>query len=401
MINTLMNNLRTCSDFLQQHMSQNGIFSLNTNDAEDLLVKQGIVERSEKSQKGSALRNIIRSNPLEFTGAYQSSEGSNWTIYNKRIIALRVAWMNNYEGTNKDDIPTGAGSFVTENKDGGEAYNFKNINGRLYGYARNQKDRNYKIEHMGANKDDDSIDKVTIIFISKNPNTGGQFIIGWYHNALFYRRLQKLKSKMRGNRPEYICQSNFKDAVLLPPDQRVFRIPNDPNHKPGQTNHWYFMGEPYHQINYSIWEYIQFNKLPKTTLGRKRASRPWQTDVDKRKRVELAAMDTTAEYFERRGFLIEDVSKHNVGWDLEASHDNTRLLLEVKGLSQSLGSIELTPNEYKHSTLLNYRLCILENALDANKLFHVFKLDKTKNNWISEEGLRLTITEKRSALIGL
>lgn len=374
---------------------------MTPNEAEDILVKQGVIERNEKSQKGLILRNIIRSNPAEFTGAYQPSKRSNWTIYNKRIIVLRVAWMNKYEGSNKDDIPTGAGSYVTENKDGGEAYNFKNINGKLYGYARNQKDRNYKIEHLGANESDNSIDKVTIIFISKNPNTGGQFIIGWYHIAIFYRKLQKLNGKMRGNRPEFICESNFKNAVLLPPDQRVFRIPNDPNHKPGQTNHWYFMGEPYHQINHSIWEYIKLNKLPKTTLGRKKSSRSWQPDVEKRKKVELTAMDATAEYFEKRGFLIEDVSKNNVGWDLEASHDNTRLLLEVKGLSNALGSIELTPNEYKHSTQLNYRLCILENALDATKLFYVFKLNESKSNWISEEGLKLNITEKKSASIGL
>lgn len=62
---------------------------------------------------------------------------------------VRIAWMNYYQGV-KNDIPKGAGSYVKENQNGGEVYNFKEISGKYYGYSRSQNGRSFDLTKTGA-----------------------------------------------------------------------------------------------------------------------------------------------------------------------------------------------------------------------------------------------------------
>src|SRR5665213_885610 len=151
-----------------------------------------------------------------------------------RFIFLRIAWMKYYRGVTENDIPTGAGWYVTENSDGGEVYNFLPIRDKYYGYARIQMGRGLRLERLGASLNDHSIDDVTIIFFGRNPQTGGQYIIGWYTRAILYRRMQELDNERRGNQPHYLAET--KSAYLVSEDDRIFEVPDD---GPGQTNAWY------------------------------------------------------------------------------------------------------------------------------------------------------------------
>lgn len=120
-----------------------------------------------------------------------------------------------------------------------------------------------------------------------------------------------------------------------------------------------------------------------------------QIDVFKKQQVEISAIETTIKYFEALDYIIISKEKDNVGWDLEATNINETLLLEVKGLSGNISSIELTPNEYKNSKdkKSHYKLCIVTNALTKPKL-EVFSFNVDNNIWTNALNETL-LTEER------
>jgi len=137
--------------------------------------------------------------------------------------------------------------------------------------------------------------------------------------------------------------------------------------------------------------YIERNDKGKRPLQR-------QVDVFKRQRVEISAVETTIEYFEKLDYIVISKEKDNVGWDLEATNNKETLLLEVKGLSGKVVSIELSSNEYKKSTEFKdkYKLCIVTNALIKPKL-EIFSYDYESDNWINSENEKLIIEPRISA----
>lgn len=71
------------------------------------------------------------------------------------------------------------------------------------------------------------------------------------------------------------------------------------------------------------------------------------------------------------------MQKDNLGWDLEATGHGEKLLLEVKGLSGSAATVELTPNEFsmmvKHKK--RYVLCIVTDALAHRSQLRRFRFE--------------------------
>lgn len=301
----------------------------------------------------------------------------------QKILFLRVAWMNLYSGT-RNDTPIGAGWWVKENKDGGEVANFYNINDRLYGYAEIQNNRSLRIERLGADKKDAELSDVTVVFFARNPITGGQFIVGWYQHATLFRSRQLLDSRQRLGHPYFFCSTAQTNARLVPTGERVFRVPDD---GPGQTNAWYVM--EYHDSDYlaSVREYMKSGQLQKRKTNGK-----WRADFEARRRVEYAAMEAVAEYFETRGYEVSYVHTQNLGWDMEATANNHTLKLEVKGLGHDFVSVDLTPNEYSKSKsdYGSYRICIVANATTpATMKVEIFAFNKELDCWVNEVGFRL------------
>jgi hypothetical protein len=130
-----------------------------------------------------------------------------------------------------------------------------------------------------------------------------------------------------------------------------------------------------------------------------RDKRPLQRQIDpfKKQQVEKAAIELTIKHYENLDYIVLSKEKDNVGWDLEATNNNETLLLEVKGLSNNITSIELTPNEYKKSIdkKLNYKLCIVTSAL-INPLLEIFSFNEQFGCWINEQNEKL-LTEERIA----
>lgn len=316
------------------------------------------------------------------------------------IIFLRVAWMINYKGVRFNDIPDGAGSYVTEHHDGGEVMNFSKVKNKYYGFARIQNDRNLRIERLGASNDDDFLDDITVVFFATDPTVGGQFVVGWYDKARLFRKVQKLTSNKRNGYGYYLAVAQAEHAKLLTIGQRKFPLPID---GPGQTNAWYV--QEYRNANKYLTNFKKFKQNPddwgvKPKPGGKKG---WQVNAEKKKEIEIAAMDATYEYFVSKGFIVKYVHKENLGWDMEANNKKISFKLEVKGTSLGLNKIDLTPNEYFNSKAYsNYIICIFEHALNLKKAkLHICHFDGITKKWISDTGNSFEIIDIISAQIKL
>jgi hypothetical protein len=294
-------------------------------------------------------------------------------------IFLRIAWMKYYKGVTENDIPSGAGWYVDIYRDGGEVYNFYPIGNYYYGYARIQDGRNLKIEKVGALKYAPNVENVTIILFAKNPDTGGQYIVGWYKHATLYREVQQLQNREFDSK-SYLCKAKITDGYLLPVEDRIYEVVG-----PGQTNAWYPAEHKKSDFFYKLKAYIE---NPSAYIKNKRRHtderRAWQPDIEKRKQIEIAAMSTVAEYFELRNYIVTYKHNEKLGWDLEAVLEKKTLQLEVKGLAGEFECIELTPNEYANCKRSSYRICVVSNALnEGNRKLDIFYYEN--GLWISKD----------------
>lgn len=312
----------------------------------------------------------------------------------KPIICFRIAWMNHYKGVKSNDIPIGAGSWIKDHKDGGEVCNFLQIRGHFYGYVRVQKDRNIAIDRLGVSKKDEIVENVLVIMFARDPHFGGQYIVGWYDDAILYRKLQKLGNNERLSHPDYFAISKISKAKLITPHNRNFRIPDD---GPGESNIWYL--NEYYNKQY-LKEVLEYIDNPETYNNGGRNKKK-NIDFELRQKVELKAMDLTEEYFVNRGFNVRYVHLEKLGWDLDVEKAGKKFHIEVKGLSKELSQFELTPNEYsKSKDLVNmYKICVVDNALNDDCLLRIFSYSKEMKSWISDTGTKLLIKEKTGALM--
>lgn len=150
--------------------------------------------------------------------------------------------MDYYEGlVGRDSEIHGGGSYVEEYGYGHEIFNFKKINGKVYGYA--QPGGTNKLERLGANKGADHLEGVIVIFTATHKD-GGNYIVGWYKDAIFNRDYQKTILSERKFKNEFIgyyVEAEEKNAILLSVDERFSfpQIPRGIRGGMGQSNVWY------------------------------------------------------------------------------------------------------------------------------------------------------------------
>lgn len=298
------------------------------------------------------------------------------------LLFCNTGWMNYYDGTSSDSIQ-GGGSYIQDHGIGGEVFNFSKYNGKCYGYVRSSRNGITQINRLGANSKDEFIDDVLVVWLATHPIQGGVRIIGWYKNARIYR--ETIESPVGTNRYEIEFGHNIEalseDCYLLPKDERTFIIPKATKTTGGigRSNIFYCEGEKNESIKNSVIEYIKSYK----SKSRRRTLKK-RVDVDKKQRVEKNAVEAAIKYYVGLGYSVISVEKDNCGWDLEARISNEKLLVEVKGISNSVVEISLTPNEYKNMKLHRdrYRLFILVNALDEERCEQiVFSYDSDSGEW--------------------
>jgi hypothetical protein len=292
-------------------------------------------------------------------------------ILNIPIIFLRIGWMHRYQGQTSADRIAGGGAFVKEHGYGHEIFNFQVFEGRVYGYVQppksgynEQTGPGFNIDRLGASSTDDRISGVLAIWVATAPH-GGSFIVGWYRNATIYRYWQRPPTgsgRRHGeNELGYFVTAASEDATLLPPDERVFRLPRGSGGM-GQANVWYADSEEQHrQLRAGVLRYVETGSPPLAPSSPDHSGVPRQVDPLRRQEVERVAVLRTTEYFTGLGYVVDSVEGDNVGWDLEAVHPSrpSVLRLEVKGLSGRDVQVDLTPNEYANMCHYRdaYRLC--------------------------------------------
>ncbi|WP_321343155.1 protein NO VEIN domain-containing protein [uncultured Draconibacterium sp.] len=319
---------------------------------------------------------------------------------NTPIIFFNIGWMDFYKGPSNDEI-VGGGSFITEHGYGHEIFNFKEHDGHYYGFVQtNSTPGTIKLQRLDAPRKL-YLDNVTVVWTASHPDKIGTYIIGWYRNATLYRNIQDApkKSGRKFNREKfgYFAVTEIENAKLLPHDERLFEIPRRKKNYLGQSNVWYAENVP--DFIVSVKKYISKRVLPESKT--KTDGKPRQNDSSKRRKVEDEAVRLVTEYFEKLGYIVESVEKDNVGWDLTATRNRIHLKLEVKGLSGSNISTELTPNEYKHlrKDKKNYRICIVTKALKKKAKLRIFRYSNESKQWISSEGEILIFEEVKSARV--
>ena len=122
-------------------------------------------------------------------------------------------------------------------------------------------------------------------------------------------------------------------------------------------------------------------------------------DPLRKAKVEQAAINLVRERYEKHDWKVESRESCNLGWDLEATRDEERRMIEVKGRSGEAVACELTPNEFKAFSSRNsdYRLCIVVKALRSRPNLHEFRYDSSKNRWTTPRGRMLEVEELTGA----
>lgn len=316
------------------------------------------------------------------------------------VIFCNVGWMERYHGLMDGDQIVGGGSYVKEEGRGHEICNFAPNRNVLYGYVQ-PPGAQIDIERIGESADDESISGVTVIWTAKRP-TGGTAVVGWYKNATVFREYQKFPKppaiQKQNGIDGYWIKASSDQANLLPVDERTLEIPRQVKGGMGQANVWY-ANKP---------ESASIVKRVLDLVGGKRAkpvavkSRKGKQDQERKAQIEKSAIRLCCEHFEGLGYTVESVEKDNLGWDLEATSGKTLLRVEVKGLSGSVFSVELTPNEFKAfaEQADAYRLAVVTNALESPELF-ICRYSKEQDIWVidSKANKSLQIEIRQSASI--
>lgn len=294
------------------------------------------------------------------------------------LVFVRVGWMRFYNGSVPgDERPIGGGKY---NQDGigHEIYNFRETDGRLYGYFQPPMSSDtVALERINsaATASTASLKNVLVIFVARRPE-GGQVIVGWQKGAeLFRRRVQRSPGKPRGF--GYFCSASSDNACLLPAESRHFEIPSGKDGM-GQSNICYPLtsrGAPKNipwmsaAVNF-VNRYRSNNifvkpeadaEVESAAAAEKAIARSkgqgFARDAVERRAIERHAMAVATKHFVTEGFDVEDVSAF-CPYDLLCTRGKKEIHVEVKGTTTDGGTIVLTYNEGKHASDTNNE-CVL------------------------------------------
>ncbi len=327
------------------------------------------------------------------------------------MIFFNGGWMSSYDGIGTDEIIHG-GAYIDKHGFGGEVYNFRDSNGMNYGYVMTKSGKlALKRINLEQEFDSDVIKNVVCVFVARHP-LGGRRIVGWYENANVHSNYQFYSGDDRvimtnqedwpfgSKQVGYFTLAENSNVVLLTEDERL-ATPEIPSGKGGfgQSNVWYADSDIGIEFRYKVAEYIskyRKQKLEVKVSEQKRYTKS-QVDLVEKRKVEEVAIKRTREYFEALDYVCKSVESENTGWDLEFTNGSIKLLVEVKGLSQSYISVMLSRNEYQKmcENLEYYRLAVVTNCLDQKEkpTINIFSFINEKNGWFDQYNNQLNIQE--------
>ena len=321
----------------------------------------------------------------------------------KPMIIFNIGWMRHYRGQTKNDRICNGGKYVDIHQMGYEVENFLPqdlLNAgeeKCYGYVKTP-GQFLNMERLGADPNAESLDGVTVVFTATRPNPrGGRFVVGWYKNARVWRKYRPF------GQYGYSAEASIEHCMLLDEDERVFQVPSAANRGGlfgvGQSNVRYLDEPRAREFVKRIRDHIQQRGRVSKPAKRSRQ----RVDTSLIKEVETAAVRRTLDHYEARGFNCVSVERDNVGWDLECSLKDEKLLVEVKGCSGTEADVELTPNEYNAlKRFPQYRLAIVTDALAEHPkvaIIKQYKFDKSKMVLLDQDDQEYSLAKKTAARI--
>ena len=310
------------------------------------------------------------------------------------FLAINVAWMKRYEGRTEED-PVSADNFGYFGRlgnppsDAHEQWNFADTEGSVYGYV--PRSSSISVQRLGAPPSADHVDGVLVVFFSRDPAEDVLKVVGWYQHARVHRQ-PAYTHQRSGLTIGSSIRADKSDTMVLPVADRTVVIPTAQTVPGGvgQSPLWYADEHPDKVAEIRALVASLGGKLSGAGNQKGRGS-PRQPDIAKRLAVEQAAMDMALKYYDGS----EDVSKAAHGWDVEAQAVEGTLLIEVKGLSGQVVSVELTPNEYSKSQEHRdrYVIFVVTGALTQKPLAHIFRFHAESDSWRTAGGQVLQFKE--------
>ncbi|MBV9929721.1 MAG: hypothetical protein JO013_02100 [Alphaproteobacteria bacterium] len=130
----------------------------------------------------------------------------------------------------------------------GEECNFVPCeDGFVYGHfetIKGQRDRQVRIERLGAGLADDYVDGIDIVWTAPTRGNDPRTVVGWFRNARLYRHRQEFGEDFPSDRHRRDDISSFRvrarsdDVFLLSVNQRRFNLERGPGWS-GQASWWY------------------------------------------------------------------------------------------------------------------------------------------------------------------
>ncbi len=322
-----------------------------------------------------------------------------------KVLFARIGWMHFYNGpVPGDEKPIGGGRY-NKTEVGHEVYNFRTINGHLYGYFQpTMRAHSIALERIDPGAaENDVLDGVLVIFVARRPE-GGQVIVGWYSDA----KVRRQEIKTSPGKPRtfgHFVSTTRGNGVLLPSDKRRLEIPTGGGGM-GQANVCYALEatgavKPYqwlHDALEFVAEYEGSNILdnPEADAEEESASaaenslarsqgQGFARSAEERQAIEKHAMRAAKAYFRNEGFDVEDVSTKR-SYDLLCLRRGRELHVEVKGTTTDGQTVVLTNNEVKHACdpemscalyiLHSIRLSKKKATGGEQRVFHPWELER-------------------------
>lgn len=316
------------------------------------------------------------------------------------ILFLHIGWAREYRALPDDPVQGKFGYFLEGNENVGEASNFKDFDGRCFGFAAHW---TVALAKLGGSKLDDHVDGVLVVWTAQSPAGDGRFIVGWYRNATVFSGLRAIRPDE--DRPDILTSAAATDCHLVPEDERSFSVPSMRAGWPGIARAWYANEHLTGSQVERLFAYINDGVPSNGFLEGRETAEPDTGDrgtvsPELRKQVELAAEDAVVTYYEARGWKVERVGDQNLGWDLDVRQGARRLRVEVKGRG-GRGAVELTPNEYRAMNdvklRMSYHLAVVFDTL-SNPQVTIFRYISGDDAWHSDAGDVLKLREMMGAI---
>jgi hypothetical protein len=292
----------------------------------------------------------------------------------KPVIFSRIGWMEYYKSVDSfPERPEGGGSY-NDVENGEEEYNFKDLDGKFFGYVQPPGERHRIDVSRFEESADRYVEGILVIFFATIPERlhrelgKGQRIVGWYRDALVFEYFHNSHDDRRERKTYNLLAASAK-GTLLPLSQRKFAIPANAKGKTGRSNITYYPESPTDEqswmkdaVSYVNGFHQDIGAAPHPDLDHElERAAGFEPDPTVRKTIEDWAMKAAISHYEREGYKVIDTHLTE-SHDLQASRQGKSITIEVKGTRTDGASLLFTGPEIVFSRAnMNHHLFVLHS----------------------------------------